>query len=138
MSSRIALLPDERVVMSSDKDILTLTTRRVRYDSTLFGSSLIISITLDSIASCGLVTKSHPILLLLAAAALIGAWVIGALEGILLGAVLVVFYFLTRRAVISIASNGGQTILCPTKGMDRSVIIEFLEAVEREKLQRNA
>ncbi|MCF8057245.1 MAG: hypothetical protein K9K37_11490 [Desulfocapsa sp.] len=50
-------------------------------------------------------------------------------------AVLAVAYFLTRRAVISIASNGGETILVPAKGMSRSSIVEFLEAVERKKLK---
>ncbi len=138
MSTKIALLPGERVVMSSDKDILTLTTKRVRYDSAVFGTSNFISITLDSVASCGLVAKSFPILLLLGAAALIGGFTQrGEAQWMFFGvaAVLVVVYFLTRRAVISIASNGGQTILTPAKGMSRSAIIEFLEAVEREKLQ---
>ncbi len=124
--------------MSSDNDILTLTTKRVRYDSVVFGSSIFISITLDSVASCSLATKSYPILLLLGALALIGAfsqsgdahwWFLVA------AAVLAVAYFLTRRAVISIASNGGQTILVPAQGMSRNSIIEFLEAVEREKLK---
>lgn len=138
MSTEIALLPDEQVVMSSDKDILTLTTKRVRYDSAVFGSSNLISITLDSVASCGLVTKSFPILLLLAALALIGAFTQrGDAQWMFLvaAAVLAVAYFLTRRTVISIASNGGQAILVPAKGMSRSSIVEFLEAVEREKLK---
>lgn len=138
MSTKIALLPGEEVVMSSDKDILTLTTKRVRYDSVVFGTSSLISITLDSVASCGLVTKSFPILLILAALALIGAFaqrdntqwmlVVGA-------AVLAVGYFLTRRTVICVASSGGQTILVPTTGMSRNSIVEFIEAVERQKLK---
>ena len=140
MSTKIALLPGEQVVMSSDQDILTLTTKRVRYDSALFGSSKLISITLDSVASCGLITKSYPILLLLAALAVIDAltqrgdaqWMFLFLA---VAAVLAVAYFLTRRAVISIASNGGETILVPAKGMSRSSIVEFLEAIEREKLK---
>jgi hypothetical protein len=142
MSTKIALLPGEQVVMSSDKDILTLTTRRVRYDSAVFGSSNFISITLDSVASCGLVTKSHPLLLLLAALALIfglsgifiqsgdGQWIF-----LVAAVILVVAYFATRRSLISIASNGGQAILVPAKSMSRSAIVEFFEAIEREKLK---
>jgi hypothetical protein len=103
MSAKIALLPGEEVVMSLDN--LTLTTKRVRYDSTVFRSSSFISVTLDSVASCGLETKSFPILLLLAALALIGAytqrvyppWVL-----LVAAAVLAIAYFLTRRAVISL------------------------------------
>ena len=33
MSAQIVLLPGEQVVMSSDRDTLTLTTKRVRYDN---------------------------------------------------------------------------------------------------------
>ena len=51
------------------------------------------------------------------------------------GIVLVVAYFLTRRAVISVASNGGQSILVPIKGMKRDAVVAFIEAVEREKLK---
>jgi len=141
MSANIDLLPGEQVVMSSDNDILTLTTKRVRYDSAVFGTSSFISITLDSVASCGLTMKPYPILLLLAVLALLGAFpeflFRGGMPWLTLGAVAVfaVAYALTRQAVISIASNGGQTILVPAKGMSRSSIVEFLEAVEREKLQ---
>lgn len=138
MNSKISLLPGEKVVMSSDKDILTLTTKRVRCDSTVLGSSNFISITLDSVASCGLVTKSFPILLLLCAVALIGAFTQSANSQLILfvvALVLVASYFFSRHAIITIASNGGQTILVPAKGMSRSSIIDFLEAVEREKLK---
>ena len=138
MSTKVALLPGEQVVMRSDQDILTLTTKRVRYDSTVFGSSNFISITLDAVASCGLVTKSYPLLLLFAAIALFAAFTqYGEAQWMAFAAaaVLVIAYFFTRRKVISIASNGGQAILVPAKGMSRTAIIEFLEAVEGEKLK---
>lgn len=138
MSNRISLLPGEQIVMSSDKDILTLTTTRVRYDSSSFGSSGLIGITLDSVASCGLVTRSFPILLLICAITLIGAFTQRGDAQVMLiiaAVVLVVVYFLTRRTVITIASNGGQTIRVPSKGMSRKSIIEFIEAIEREKLK---
>ena len=54
---------------------------------------------------------------------------------IVVTAILVVFYYVTRRAIISIGSNGGEAIQAPANGMKRSSIIEFLEAVEREKLK---
>jgi hypothetical protein len=138
MSTKIALLPGEQVVMSSDNNILTLTTKRIRYDSALLGSYNLISITLDSVASCGLVTRSFPILLLLAALALIVAFSQhDEIQSIFFVAtiVLVAAYFFTRQSVISIASNGGQSITVPSKGLSRNSIIEFLEAVESEKLK---
>jgi len=138
MSNAIALLPEEQVVTTSEKGTLTLTTKRVRYDSVVWGKSNLISITLDSVASCGLVTKSFPLLLILGAIAFVGSLTQRG-EGfwglLVLAAVLVAAYFFTRRAVISIASNGGEAILVPTQGMKREVIISFIEAVEREKLK---
>ncbi len=138
MSNKIALMPGEQVVTSSDNDVLVLTTKRVRYDSVVCGMSSLISITLDSVASCGLITRSFPLLLVLAAIAIVGAFTRrgDALGSLLFVAVaLIVAYFFTRKAVISVASNGGQTILVPTKGMPRDTIIGFIEAVEREKLK---
>ncbi len=145
MSNNIALLTEERIVTSSDNDVLVLTTKRVRYDSVTWGRSNLISITLGSVASCGLVTRSFPFLLILAAIAVVAAFMLpllglglpgqalGILSVVVVG--LIVAYFLTRKAVISVASNGGQTIMVPTKGMDREAIIGFIEAVEREKLK---
>ncbi|MDO8789193.1 MAG: hypothetical protein Q7J42_14070 [Sulfuritalea sp.] len=138
MSNKIALLPGEHVVMSSDNDILILTNKRVRYDSVVWGQSNLIGITLSSVASCGLVTKSFPFLLIFAVFALLVAFNQsgGPQWGLLLAAaVLVVAYFVTRKAVISVASKGGQEILVPTKGMNREAILGFIEAVEREKLK---
>ena len=118
MDTHVALLPDERVIMQSDKDILTLTTKRVRYNAVEFGSSHLISITLDSVASCSLTTRSFPILVLLAAAAIILALIMHEEEDAVyflffVAIVLGVVYFLTRRAVLIIASNGGEKIIVP-------------------------
>ncbi len=138
MNSKIELTPGEQVVRSLHKETLTLTTKRVRYDSAAFGGSNFISITLDCVASCGLVTKSYPILLFIAAAAFIAALTQDSDTKIILFVVAigsVIGYFLTRRAVMSIASNGGETILLAPKDLNRGPIIEFYEAVEREKLK---
>jgi len=138
MSHKIALLPDEQVVTNFDNGNLILTTKRVRYDSVLLGKSNFISITLGSLASCGLVTRSFPILLLLGAIGLIGALLLRDIERFMsfaIASIMVVAYFLSRQAVLSIASNGGQAILVPTKGIKRDSIIGFIEAVENEKLK---
>jgi len=138
MSQKISLVPGEQVVMSSDREVLTLTTKRVRYDSELVGRSVFVSITLDSVASCGLKTKSSPILLLLGAVAVYLAFTQGAaLEGVFasVAVILGLAYLITRRKLICIASKGGQSILAPARGMNRKSVIEFLEAVEQEKLR---
>lgn len=137
MDSTIALLPDEKVITSSDGGILTLTNKRVRYDSIQWGRSHLVSVTLGSVASCSLVTKSYPLLLVLGAVALLVSFLQrgGAFVGMLVvGGVLIAAYFFAQRAVISIASNGGESILVPTKGMKREDAVAFVEAVEREIL----
>ena len=162
MSNKIELLPGELVVLSSfdnlslsNTEVLTLTNKRVRYDSRRLGQSSLISITLGSVASCSLITKSYPFLLILAVLAVLIAVVLAGISQdignwwtlifignwwdlwwdlIFIAAIFVVVYFVTRKTVISVASNGGQEISMSAKGMNRKAIIEFIEAIEREKL----
>jgi hypothetical protein len=140
----IELLPSEKVVMTSDNETLTLTNFRVRYNAQEFGSSSLVSMTLGAVASCGLITKSFPILLILAGFTLLAGFVIddGNKEKlyIAIGVALALtfIYFITRRAVISITSSGSQAIVVPAKGMKRPDIVKFIDAVEREKLAREA
>ena len=138
MVGKISLLPDEQVVWSSDKEVLALTTKRVRYNSLEFGRSNLISITLDSIASCGLITRSYPIFLIVALFGVLIAFIQGGdTQTILLlvAAALVVIFLMTRGKVLSISSNGGQKIVMPAKRMKREAIVELIEAIEREKLK---
>ncbi len=133
------LLPGEKVLMSSDRDILTLTNYRVCLNQAAKGASNYISIALDCVASCGLVTKANPLLLVIAAI----CGIIGITQsqdniryGLLFGAlILVIIYFVTRSAVIVISSNGGEKIIAPVKGMSRKNILEFLEAVEEARFK---
>lgn len=139
----MGLLQGETVLMSSDNNTLVLTNYRVRYDAKEGGASRYIGITLDAVSSCGLVTRSHPILLILAAIAVFGGFAgfMGRMNGdsylafgLVIGAILLLAYFLARSAVFSISSNGGEAIVVPAKGMAREKIVEFLQAVEDAKL----
>jgi len=136
MSARIAFIPGEEVVSSIDN--VTLTNKRIRYDSAMGGSSKFVSITLDSIASCGLTTKSSLLLIMLGVLAILVAFAQKGRVQVLLffvAAILGIVYLITRRATMCIASKGGQSISIPIRGMKRSSVIEFLEAVEQEKLR---
>ena len=142
MNGTIALLPDEQVVTSLGNGVLTLTTKRVRYDLSMSGGSRLVSIVLDSVASCALATKSYPLLFIPAAIAFIFAFMAAAFKdgasfilGFIVGSAFVLAYLLTRKAVISIASSGGAVILFPVNGMNHESIKSFIEAVEREKLK---
>lgn len=109
------LLAGETTISEANLEHLTLTTHRVRYDQRTSGATKIVSITLDAVSSCSVVSKSYPILLLLAVVALL----LGALlqvtgieegnirNGLLLASVaLGITYFLTRAVAFSIASSG--------------------------------
>ena len=135
------LLPDEHVIGNLN-GMLVLTTQRIRYDRARFGHSHIISITLNSIASCQLVTKTKPLLLLISACFLPLSLVCymytymmwSALFVLGLSLVPVALYFNSRRAMISIASSGGTKIHMPVNRMNRDSIVAFIDAVEQAKM----
>ena len=135
------MLPDEQIVMSSTDDSLVLTNRRVYYDSVSIGRSSLISVTLDAVASCGLVTRSYPILLILAAVDFLiflsvdTASFFAANRSFMLvfGIALIIAYIATRKAVISIASNGGDKIIVLANSIGRKQVIRFIDAIELQK-----
>lgn len=129
----------ERVLLESSGKVLTLTSHRVRYEAKASGHSKVIGITLDAVASCGLVTRSYPVLLAIAGLAGIGGLVSrnGSSNGSLLfvaAVILVLAYFITRSAVIEVAS-AGERIRVSAKGMSRESLMEFIDNVEAAKLR---
>lgn len=138
------LLPGESTLSEASVEFLTLTTHRVRYDRRRSGDSQIIGITLDAVSSCGLASKSYPILLLLAVlAGGFGAFLRITHEGedqniiyglLLASAVLVAAYFLTRTVVLAVASPG-QSITISAKGVKPDALVALVEDVEQAKLK---
>jgi hypothetical protein len=133
----------ETTISEANLEHLTLTTHRVRYDQRTSGATKIVSITLDAVSSCGVVSKSYPILLLLAVVALLlGALlqVTGIEEGnvqnglFLASVALGIVYFLTRAVAFSIASPG-ESITVSARGLKPDVLIGFIDAVEQAKLE---
>jgi|GEM_PF-1338300 len=135
----VKALSGEYDLVSSDSGVLTLTNYRVKYDAKARGASKYVSIPLDAVSSCGLVTRSYPLLLIFAAVAGIAGFAApqGASGFPLLAIALafIIAYFTTRAGVISISSNGGENITVPAKGMDRNRILYFVEAVMQAKLK---
>ena len=141
---------DEKDVMSSGDDTLKLTTKRVRAEFVDSGTSSYVSITLGSVSSCGLITKSYPVLLIIGVLVMVVGLTFSGntpifpidttfefpfLVPVAIALICIVAYFITRRAFITICSNGGKSIEVVAKGMSRGSIIEFLDAVENEKLK---
>lgn len=133
----------ESMVSEADIEYVTLTTHRVRYDRRVSGASQLISITLDAVSSCGIVSKRYPILLLLAViVGGSGAFLLtqGADDEyityglFLLCIVLVLIYFLTRAVALTISSPG-QSILISAKGVKPDALVTMVDRIEEAKLK---
>lgn len=127
-----SMLEGEELVMESTDETLALTNYRVIYEGRTIGVSNHISIPLKKIASCSAGTQSKPVLLAIAAIALLiaiaapkesaGIW---PALGISIG--FAVFYMASRSGVIKITSSGGEAITVPTKGMQHEQIMRFIK-----------
>ncbi len=140
-------LPTEQLLLKSPGGSLILTTHRVRYETQGVGNGELISILLEELASCAMIRASSPILLVIAAIAFVlglvgsmvgngfgnnsGAVIIGTIVAILF----VLFYFATRRQVLSLASAGA-TIQVNVVGMKMEMVKEFIEQAEEAKNAR--
>lgn len=138
--NKVRPIVGEEVVVTSGNGVLTVTNYRVKYDASKKGNSKFVSISLESISSCGLVTRSRPVLLVLAAITLILALAqLGSAAGsgllLVIGLGFLVAFFVTRSSVITVSSNGGEDIVVPAKGMSRDATLFFLEAVMDAKLK---
>jgi hypothetical protein len=132
------MLPGEHVLVQSRQGILTLTNRRIQLQ-TSGANSRYVSITHDSISSCGLVTTSQPLLLVLGILAVglgfltMSDNTVGPMA-LIFGAILIVVYFLTRTAALLICSNGGERIHLPAQASERDSLLALLHAVDYAKL----
>jgi hypothetical protein len=136
------LLPKEAILLQANEGLLTLTTHRVRLHRSTAGTSTVISMTLEAVASCALVTNGQPALLgagfLLIA---IGAWMLlfgNSTVGvglILLGCILALAYVMSRKSVLEIASSNGR-ISVAAKSVTRDELVAFIDALEHAKLRR--
>jgi hypothetical protein len=132
------LLGEERI-LDVDSGTLVLSSHRVRHERIQRGQSRMMSICLTEVVSCGLTTRSTPWLLVVGVLLALGG--IGLITDndstgtsiLLLGAGCLAAYFLTRKAILSIASAGDRIELA-TKGRNREDLVAFVDAVERTKL----
>jgi hypothetical protein len=137
----MVLLPDEKILMQSEKGILTLTTHRIRKVTRGGGRPEVVSLTLDAVAACELVTKTNPLVLVLAL--VMGVFGTGrfhensaeAIVALLIAFALAALYYDLRTPILRISSPGN-SIVVPTKGMPHETQVDFIDAVERAKLER--
>jgi hypothetical protein len=137
------LCPGEKVLLEVNGGVLTLTTHRVRMDDSARGGRHLISMTLSSVESCGIVTHSNPFLIFLSLGLALGAVLVGqqlvevAATLLLGGALSVGAYFATRRVVLAI-SSAAEKIVVPVSGNGRESLVRFVDSLERAKLEREA
>lgn len=131
----------ETTIQQSDNGVLTLTDRRVFYNAETMGESSYISIPLDQVAHCALVTSENiwqaiaGYLMLAAAAAMatLGQRTGGVALGVAaLGFILVMFYHFSKKQRLSIVSTAGGEISVEAS-TKRAETIGFLEAVEAQR-----
>lgn len=132
------LLDDETVVLESDNNELVLSTHRVRFNARTWGRSHVTSLMLDQVCSCEIRYWSHPVLLVMAAAALILGLASddGARIGLLVALVCLIIYWLGRRQVLTIRSAGA-AINARMSGGNVKTAERFIDEVERLKNRRH-
>jgi len=132
----------ERVLGGNEADFL-VTSHRIRLSWSSTGEAHFQSIMLEEIASSYLGSKNNPILLLLAAICAVlgvldrsyegGAFALVA--GIVAAGILVLFYFMTRKKVISFASAGDKMYVNVSRMsfQDAREIINLVEDAKNER-----
>ena len=136
-------LPGERTVYMSPGKTIRVTTHRVRYESHGNSDTIIASIMLEEVASCAMVHRKYPWLLVLAAmnvlGGLVGAASTGAatlaIGGVGVGLILGVAFLLSQELIIAIASAGA-TISVRAKRMLIEDIWELIDQLEAAKNDR--
>lgn len=137
------LFQGETLISESDNNEITLTSHRVRYNSSSSGKGDIISIALEKISSIEIHYKSWILILLLGILFAAGGMVMGVNDrggamvmGLAVGGVCVLLYFLTRKHVVTISSDGGAKINFETNGMKRDTLLDFINKIETAKANR--
>jgi hypothetical protein len=137
------LFDGEKIVSQSLYSIveLTLTTHRICYDYSVWGTSLNKSIALEHITSCENKNTSQIGYIALSILSLIIGFSIGnplsAGIGFLSFIVFAIIYVLTRQNII-IISSPSMRIKVSVSGMEREKILEFIDLVEESIHRKTA
>ena len=142
MRRPMTMLPDEEVIARSDRDIFVLTNHRLRYEEFSWGKKDFASMTLESLASCKILTRSFPILLVLAVLALLFAVYAQSQNGgsvaagaLLLSIIFVIIYLITRQTIFSVMSYGGDHVTIPIASGSYQAFIEFVDLTEQARIE---
>ena len=115
-----------------------ITNYRVWHQDNFGGKMHFVSILLKNISSIEVHYQNKKLLLLLGIVFIIAGLMCGfgvgelglSLIGTIPGIIFIVLYFLSRKHVITISSNGGSKIDIYTSGLSRDSIFKFVNSVE--------
>lgn len=136
------LIEGEKIITTTDNNIIVLTTHRIRSTNSLsWGHRETTSIMLDMVSSIKTTDNSYPMLLVITAIIGIGGLILGNQNhssygvsfGVVLAVIFVSIYFATRKHVCVIASSGGSRIAFVTLNMSHDSLISFIDKVEEAK-----
>lgn len=130
----------ETIITKSDNGLIELTNYKIRLQSESFGQSEIVSILLTEVSAIQVHFKSYVpafiagILFLLVGIGM-GAGSAGGpfLLFFLLGVALLIYYFYTRKHVVSVVSRSGLSLDFESKGMRRDAMKKFINQIEEAK-----
>ncbi|MET4072991.1 hypothetical protein [Hymenobacter sp. UYCo722] len=140
------LLEGEELLQHSPNNVVVLTTHRIRYHAVNSSHAHLVSVMLEKVSSCEVRYQSSPLLLILGVTfgvlggisllqSMFGGGEIGA-AGLLLGVILLLCYVITRKHIVSIASDGGARIGFETSGMKKESVVSLINNLEKAKHER--
>lgn len=139
------LLKDEKILKQSSNSAVTITNYRVRLQEGKSNKAHVVSIMLEKISSIELHYKSYILFLIVGVLLILAGLVYGGQmnnglgiisAGGVLGGLFILAFFLTRKHIVSIKSDGGTSINFETKGIKREALMDFINIIEQGKLNK--
>jgi len=133
------LLPNEEKLLTSNGDKIILTNHRILMTDSVWGQSFSIIIFLENISSIEKKYKSNILFLIGGALIVLVGFYAGnqdTVGGLVLGGIFIAIWWLTRKHVISISSNGGSSLNFMLQGMSDDKINDFVHKVSIAKQTR--
>ncbi|MCC6372967.1 MAG: hypothetical protein IT236_18335 [Bacteroidia bacterium] len=138
--TQLPLFEGEQIISSSNDKKVTLTNQRLLKLEKGFGNARSISIHHSKISSVEIKYISWPWALIIGIFLLIVGLLNSTLRldyttflGILIGTFFILLYFLSRRHLITITSDGGTRLNIQTKGMSSDDVLAFVNKMEYAK-----
>jgi hypothetical protein len=137
-------LENEKVILTSNNDKIILTDHRIHMKVKDWGIDYSIGIFLEDISSIEVKYKSSLILLLAGIISIVGSVFYGLSEnqrgilvlGLILGLILLAFWWFSRQHIVSISSNGGAKLNFSIQGFEAEKVEDFVWKVSQAKVGR--